>query len=100
MQVATRKAGSAATTPVLRLVVGDDEIFSVSARELPVEKLPVVALFADRPLRFIDSGGDVRDFDLSSAVAEGARFLHMSVRVSAAFTVQPDGILTHDQEED
>lgn len=86
--------------PLLKVLSGDMEVCSVMPGEVPVEKVLRVELSADSPLiRFVD-GGKLRSFDLSSAFAEGARFIDMSVRVSASFAVQVDGILTATREED
>ena len=86
--------------PLLRLLLGDDEVFSVSAAELPIEKLPVVEFVArDQPLRFVDSSGNARSFDVASAFDEGARYFHVSARIHASYAVQTDGILTQRKEE-
>jgi hypothetical protein len=87
--------------PVLRVMLGDDEIVSVQRAEVPTEKLPVVELRSrNQSIRFIDSKGDVRSFDLASAFDEGARYFHMSIRVGPSFAVQPDGILTEKKNQD
>lgn len=81
---------------VLRVLVGNEEVCSVDERDVPVEKLLAVELKlrTQSLLRLVDSQGKARSFDLSSAFDEGARFLHMSIRIGPSFGVQPDGVLT------
>lgn len=89
----------AAPAPILRAFAGDVELFSLTAGDLPAEKTPVFELAPDMTLRFVDSQGAVRSFALSSAYDDGDRYLHLSVRVSPAFAVQPDGLLTTSRDE-
>ena len=85
---------------LLRTLIDDAELCSVSSSELPVERLPVAELSAGSRLHFLDSAGAARSFDLSSAFDEGGRFLHLSVRVSPKFVVQSDGVVTKSRDED
>jgi hypothetical protein len=88
---------SAARPPVLRLYLDEEVLFEVGADEVPVEKLPVVQLTrAGQALRFIDSEGAARTYDLSSIYEEGERFLHLSVSVRPTFVVQADALFTKD----
>jgi hypothetical protein len=50
-------------------------------------------------LRFVDSTGIARSFDLSSVFAEGGRFLHLSIRVGPNFTVESDCIVTKNEDQ-
>lgn len=87
--------------PLLQVLIGDTEVCSIFSGELPAEKLPLVELRSrDEPLVFIDSRGEARSFDMSSAFNDGARFFRMSIRVSQSFAVQPDGILTAQESDD
>ncbi|TCV91104.1 hypothetical protein EC912_1146 [Luteibacter rhizovicinus] len=87
--------------PLLRVLIRENEVCAVRVHEVPVEKLPIVELRnREDMLRFVDSQGNVRAFDMSSAFDEGARFFHMSVRVGPSFGVQPDGILTEQRNDD
>jgi hypothetical protein len=88
------------SAPLLRVTAGDVELFSLAVADLPAEKMPVVELKPGMRLNFADSAGTTRSFDLSSAYDEGDRYLHLSVRVSAAFAVQPDGLLTVSRDDD
>ncbi|HET7188636.1 MAG TPA: hypothetical protein VFI52_10790 [Gemmatimonadaceae bacterium] len=80
--------------PILRVLRGDEMVCAITSTELPVEVRPMMPLVPGGPLRFVDSAGRVRSFDLSSALDDGDRFLHLSVRVSETFVVQVDGVLT------
>jgi hypothetical protein len=87
--------------PILRVMLEDEEVVSVQQAEVPTEKLPVVELRSrNQSIRFIDSKGGVRAFDMSSAFDEGARYFHMSIRIGPSFAVQPDGILTEEKHQD
>jgi hypothetical protein len=87
--------------PILRVRIGTEQVCSITASELPAEKLPVVELQSrDQALHFVDSNGNARSFDMSSVYDDGARFFHMSVRVGRSFAVQPDGILTTQRNDD
>ncbi|MGE5672910.1 MAG: hypothetical protein ACM3XM_03365 [Mycobacterium leprae] len=82
---------------VLSLFLDEEEVCTVFKDEVPTEKRLVVELSrSDHALRFIDSRGSTRSYDLASVYDEGARFLHLSVRVSAGFAVQADALLTRD----
>ena len=88
---------SAVHPPILRLYLDEDVVFAVGADEVPVEKRSVVQLtHAGQALRFIDSKGAVRRYDVSSIYADGERFIHLSVHVRPAFVVQADALLTKD----
>jgi len=87
--------------PILRVLFDTEQVCSVTASELPSEKLPVVELRSrDQALHFVGSRGEARTFDMSSAFNDGARYFHMSVRVGPSFAVQPDGILTEQRSDD
>lgn len=85
---------------ILRVFRDDELVCSVVSGDLPVELRPTIPLVAGGELRFVDSGGGVRSFDLSSAMDDGDRALHLSVRVSATFVVQADGVLTEREHDD
>lgn len=88
---------AAPRSPVLRLNLDEDEVCVVSTHEVPVEKRPVVQLVrAGQALRFIDSEGAVRRYDLSSVHEEGHRFVHLSMRIGPTFAVESDALLTRD----
>ena len=79
---------------ILRVLRGDEPVCSIASAELPVELRPTIPLVTGKALRFVDSAGRVRSFDLSVALDDGDRFLHLSVRVSETYVVQADGVLT------
>jgi len=88
---------SADRPPILRLYLDEDLVFEVDADEVPVEKLPVLQLtHAGQALRFVDSRGATRTYDLSSIYVDGERFVHLSVGVRPTFVVQADALLTKD----
>lgn len=83
--------------PILSVLLDDEEVCTLFADEVPVEKLPVVELARSaQALRFVDSKGRSRSYDLASVYDEGARFLHLSVRVGRTFAAQADALLTTD----
>lgn len=85
---------------ILRVLHGDELVCSIASVELPVELRPTIPLVPGEALRFVDSARSVRAFDLSSALDDGDRFLHLSVRVSETFVVQADGVLTERADDD
>lgn len=86
---------------VLRVRVGSEEVCAVRPNELPTEKRFVAALRSrEDVIVFADSGGRERTWSMTTAFDDGDRFLHMSVRVSAACVVQIDGILTETSDMD
>ncbi len=87
--------------PILRVRIGTKQVVSVTAAELPTEKLTVVELLSrDQALHFVDSKGNTRCFDMSSVFDDGAGFFHLSVRVGPSLAVQADGILTKQRNDD
>lgn len=101
MAIQTKSSERVPPAPVLRLLLGSDEVCSVVASDLPADKQPTVELRRrDLELAFVDSRGHKRSFSMASAFDEGARFLHMSIRVSSTYAVQSDAILTETRNED
>src|SRR5258708_27525520 len=85
---------------ILRVLIDADELCSITTPELPIEKQSVAELKSGHEhLRFLDSAGKARSFDLASVFAEDGRFLHLSVRVGPTFAVQPDCIVTKSRAE-
>jgi len=86
-----------AAPALLRVVLNDAEVCTVSRDEVPVERRAVAELRAPASvLHFVASDGTRRSYDLRSAYEEGDRFLHLSVRVGPGYTVQADALLGTD----
>jgi len=63
------------------------------------EYLPVVRIESDTPkLVFVDSAGLEYCHDLSSVVADGCRWIHLSVRVTDAYAVLADCLVSRERE--
>jgi hypothetical protein len=82
---------------LLTVSLDDEELCSIHAEEVPVERRPVVELSrTSHLLRFTDSASVIRSYDVSSVYEEGGRFLHLSVRVGPTSAAQADAVSTKD----
>jgi len=82
---------------LLRVRLDAEDVCVVSHAEVPVEKLPVIALRrTGQVLHFVDTRGGATSFDLSSIYEDGDRFVHLSLRVGPSFAAQADALLTRD----
>jgi hypothetical protein len=81
--------------PILAVWLNNSCISSFSRNEVPVERrFPVELTTPNSALNFIDSNNFKTTFDLSALSPDHVRFLHLSVRISQNFAVQPDALLS------
>jgi hypothetical protein len=87
--------GSAVKSPILTVRIDEVEVCTFFAHELPAEKRPAIELTRqNQELRFVDSKGGVRAYDLTSVFGEGDRHVYLSVRVSSGYAAQADAIVS------
>lgn len=81
---------------VLLATSGGQELARVTSADVPAERTPAIELVGDHPdLTFTDSQGQSYSHDLTSARDEGFQWLHPSIRVSAKFAAEADGLLSN-----
>ena len=80
---------------ILTVRAGAMIIAEVADKPLPIEITPTVDLSsAGSLIKMVDSNGLEYGYDLGSAVEEGARFAHFSIRVSDGFAAEADCLLS------
>jgi hypothetical protein len=82
---------------ILTASLGPDVVAEVGDKRLPLEIQPSVQLKTP-VFELQDSSGRRVRYDLSSAIAEGSRYAHLSIRVSERFAVEADCLLSNASE--
>lgn len=86
-------------TLMLAILAEGEEVAGLRRDQVPVEISPSVPIVGTAPdLVFVDSAGNRFVFDLSSAIGDGATWLHYSIRVGETFAVQTDVLLGGSEE--